>query len=241
MALINDTPNPPVDNSELKKKRKRGAPMVGRRFGRLLAVGIDRVEGTHRWLLCACDCGNEIVAQASNLCSGQTRSCGCLNSERRRDSSTKVHKHDMCDTRVYRIWCGMRQRCQNPNSPVWEYYGGRGINVCDRWDRFENFLADMGNPANNLTIERIDVNGNYEPSNCRWATYIEQGKNKRNNVILEFDGRRQTVSDWARELGMSPQALNHRLKAGWSVEEALTKPIARNSSPCRALVNGGAE
>jgi len=128
---------------------------------------------------------------------------------------------------IYTAWKNIKARCSNPNRPDYERYGGRGINVCQRWaESFENFLADMGpKPSPKHTIERKDVNGNYEPSNCVWATSTEQMNNKRNNVIIEFNDRRQTMANWAREAGIQLGTLHFRLKSGWSVPDALTTPV----------------
>ena len=123
----------------------------------------------------------------------------------------------------------MVARCVNRNIPSWENYGGRGITICDRWLKFEDFLADMGpKPSNGYSIDRIDVNGNYEPGNCRWATIHEQSRNKRTNRFIEWNGRTQIVSDWAKELGMSTSLLEARLgRLGWPLDKAMTTPVKR--------------
>ena len=121
----------------------------------------------------------------------------------------------------------MRARCSNPKEPSYPYYGGRGISVCERWDCFDNFLSDMGERPAGMTLERLDADGNYEPENCVWATIQQQNCNKRDNVQITFNGRTQTISKWAEELGLPDSALRHRLcKYGWSVERALTTPKA---------------
>ena len=115
----------------------------------------------------------------------------------------------------------MRQRCVNPNHKSYKYYGGRGIKVCDRWlESFESFLADMGEAPKGMSIERNDVGGNYEPSNCRWATMEDQSNNRRTNRFITHEGRTQTIAQWAEEIGMSRQALRYRLDNGWSIKEA---------------------
>jgi hypothetical protein len=126
----------------------------------------------------------------------------------------------------YSIWQAMVQRCTNPNNKGYLKYGGRGIGVCDRWREYENFLADMGRrPSDSHSLDRINNDKGYEPSNCRWATLIEQANNTRTNKHLTFRGRTQTVADWAREIGIKQNTLVGRIRKGWSVEKALTAPI----------------
>ena len=121
-------------------------------------------------------------------------------------------------TRTYRIWQGMKQRCFNNNNL---FYGGRGISVCERWKVFDNFLADMGLCPDGLTSERIDNNGNYEPDNCKWATYTEQLNNRRNNVVLHYKGKSQTISQWAKELNIKESSVRHRIRKGMTHKESL--------------------
>lgn len=131
--------------------------------------------------------------------------------------------HHMYGTREYIAWRNMKGRCLNPNDNRYHRYGGRGIRVCDRWLSFENFYADMG-PSNGLTLERINVDGNYEPENCCWIPMREQGVNTSKTRFLNFAGKTQSVAQWARELGVKPQTISMRLNQyGWSVEKTLTK------------------
>ena len=127
----------------------------------------------------------------------------------------------------YSIWMNLRSRCYNPKNTRYDMYGGRGITVCQRWrDDFMNFLEDMGRrPSSDHSIDRIDNDGNYEPSNCRWATRSEQARNRRSSRFLEFGGRRITLAEWAEEIGIDKRTLHIRLKAGWSIERALTEPL----------------
>jgi hypothetical protein len=156
--------------------------LTGQKFGRLTAL--QRVSKGSKWL-CSCECGGANTVKASLLLSGNTKSCGCLKRSILGDTS---RTHGMANSRTtgyvnrtYGIWQAMRARCNNPKNSRWNSYGGRGIKVCPRWDSFENFLADMGETPEGLTLERIDVNGNYEPTNCKWATWIEQAQNTRKN------------------------------------------------------------
>lgn len=129
----------------------------------------------------------------------------------------------------YSIWMNLRARCNNPNTTHYDRYGGRGIRVCQRWtDDFMNFLSDMGRrPSRSHSIDRIDNDGDYEPSNCRWATRSEQSRNRRSSRFIEFGGKTQTLADWADEKGMHQKTLHNRLRKGWTIERALTQPLRK--------------
>jgi len=134
----------------------------------------------------------------------------------------------MTRTPENQVWQNMRARCLNPNNPRYADYGGRGISVCERWDSFRSFLADMGQrPGPEYSIERIDNDGPYSPENCRWATRGEQRRNTRQTRALTFNGKTQCLTDWAAEVGLSLDGLRHRIKQGWPLEEVLTRPVGR--------------
>lgn len=153
--------------------------LVHRQFGKLHVVkfvGMHPKTGRSVWQ-CRCDCGNVRNVAGSNLMTGNSTSCGCLQVK---------HGHGATKTRVHNIWVGMKQRCLNPNNPSYKNYGGRGIKVCKRWLKFENFLADMGQPPAHKSLDRWpNKNGGYSPANCRWATIEQQSKNKRKAVALD--------------------------------------------------------
>lgn len=151
--------------------------ITGQRFGRLVVLRRlgSAKYGESTWL-CRCDCSKNKVILGHSLRQGLTKSCGCL--QRERASQTKK-KHGASTTETYYIWAGMRTRCKNPKATPYKNYGGRGISVCERWNSFDNFLADMGERPPGLSIDRIDNDGNYEPDNCRWATQSEQTGNQR--------------------------------------------------------------
>jgi len=177
--------------------------LTGQRFGRLVIVSRAKnsKSGRIRWN-CVCDCGGTTIASGINLQSGNTKSCGCLRKEMRT-------AHGMTRTSTYKTWGSMIQRCANPNNAN---YGGRGITVCERWKKFENFYEDMGKKPKGLSIERKDNSGNYCPKNCRWEAIKNQNRNKRSNVNIEYRGKTQCMSAWAEELGINYDALRYRLQ-----------------------------
>ena len=176
--------------------------LTGERFGRLLAL---RYIGNRRWW-CRCDCGNEKDVYFSHLRQGRIVSCGCYQKQRAAEAQTT---HGMSYTREFNSWRSMLERCSNKNNKQYKDYGGRGISVCARWQNsFENFYADMGPCPEGLTLERNDTNGNYEPSNCRWATRLEQSRNRR--CALLYDGK--TLKDLAKETGIPYGTLYGRFR-----------------------------
>ena len=161
----------------------RMTDLTGRVVGRLTIQEVGPKQGRKTMWSCLCECGNTKLVRADHLTRGLIRSCGCFWAERRVEANTT---HGMSGTRPYRIWRDMINRCHYEGYPERHLYGGRGIVVCQRWrESFENFIADMGIPEAHLSIDRKDVNGNYEPGNCRWATALEQSQNKRSKAELE--------------------------------------------------------
>lgn len=205
-----------------------GTPIdrTGRKYGRLTAVrrAENDKHGNSQWE-CLCDCGAVAIVSSPSLATGNTKSCGCLSKElagiRARERSTT---HGLSNTRTYKVWAGMRKRCRNPNDIAYYYYGGRGIKVCERWMKFENFLADMGEVPEGMSIERLDVNGDYCPENCVWLPNSEQRKNVRNNVHVVYEGEKMILSDFARKIGRRPSRISTWLKKGFTPEQMLTKP-----------------
>ena len=206
---------------EMNQKQLKS--LSGMVFGRLTVI--ERMgkskSGGATWL-CQCDCGNQSIVQGSALRSGVTRSCGCLNRE-------LVTTHGKSKERLYRIWNNMLRRCSNPSSQSYNYYGGRGIIVCPEWLNFESFYEwAIDNGYNDtLSIDRIDTNGNYEPKNVRFVSNKVQQNNKRNNHYIAYNGKTQTVAQWAEDLGINANTLYFRLSSGWSPEEALTTPVRK--------------
>lgn len=210
---------------------KRFKDLTGQRFGRLIVLSYAHTNqhGKAIWH-CRCDCGNEKDIIGCSLTRGLTKSCGCLHDEKSKDNckvmSNSNKKHEECKTRLYNIWHGMKARCGNPNNTSYEKYGGKGIKVCDEWQDYLSFRewALNNGYSESLTIDRINNNGNYEPSNCRWATIREQENNRTNNVLLTAFGKTQTMSQWAKEKNICKSTLFNRLKKGWDIEKALNVP-----------------
>lgn len=201
--------------------------VTGQRFGRLLVLrrAPDLAGYPKRAAYeCRCDCGRVVIALGKSMRSGNTSSCGCLGAESRRTTS---RTHGATYTREYQAWCNAKLRCYSPGAGRYQSYGGRGITMCDDWrDSFEAFYRDMGPCPAGCSIDRIDVNGPYNPSNCRWATRQQQQNNMRQTVRLTFNGRTLTMTEWATELGISVGTLRSRLMdSKWPVERALTTPV----------------
>ncbi len=198
---------------------------IGMRFGRLTvesrAPSKTRIP---RWT-CRCDCGAIREVEHYALAKRITVSCGCF----RRDNAGKTEAsvtHGMAGTRVYRIWLGVHARCENPNIKNFKRYGGRGITVCERWNNFENFLADMGIPEPGLSIDRIDNDGNYCPENCRWATAKQQQRNKSSNRLITAFGETKPIAVWAEDprISVDRYLIASRINNGWNDVLAITKP-----------------
>ena len=177
---------------------------------------------------CICICGNKFTSRSDSVRAGRTKSCGCYSKLIATQKATTHGYTKGNGKRTYDSWLSMKQRCTNTTRIDWHCYGGRGISFCDRWYFFENFLADMGEkPSKDYSLDRINVDGNYEPSNCRWATRLEQSNNTRSCKWIEFNGERLTQSGWAKRIGAkNPTAIRDRLRMGWTIEKSLTTPMA---------------
>ena len=200
---------------------------VGMVYGRLLVIAFagKAQNGKLQWL-CRCTCGKEVITTANNLASGKTRSCGCFLAESRSKNGTNSHKHGCQPKRLYKIWDGIRQRCLSPTCVLYKHYGGRGIQLCDAWKAdfrpFRDWALANGYDEG-LTIDRIDNNGNYEPSNCRWVSMSVQENNRNNNRLISYKNQTHTLAEWARILGMNYATLYSRLEK-MSFEEAVQMP-----------------
>lgn len=196
--------------------------LVGKKFGRLTVVEIsgrtNRQQVTWR---CLCECGNYTVVSNTGLQSGNTKSCGCLKHDiliRRNKKGSDPDKK----TRLYRIWQRMKYRCENEQSSDYKYYGGKGVSVCENWKNdFQSFKkwALINGYNDDLTIDRINVNGNYEPSNCKWATMAQQCINTTKNHFITYKGETHTLSEWSKKFKMDGSKIRYRLNHNWPLDK----------------------
>lgn len=184
-------------------------------FGWWTVIAAAPSHKARTYWLCRCSCGVEKPVAASNLTSGASQSCGCV---KRGRPAPWNRKHGQVNSPTWNSWLQMRRRCREHPRYV-------DITYDPRWDDFDVFLADMGERPAGHTLDRIDNNGNYEPGNCRWATYRAQANNRRNTQYVTFNGQTKSISQWARDVGLSSGALHNRIKRGWSVEDALHVPL----------------
>lgn len=195
--------------------------LTGKRFTRLVALYPtgEKRRGQIVWK-CQCDCGRQVDVCSYHLTSGNTKSCRCLNDELIRARSIT---HGLSNSPEYNSWSGMHTRCYNPNNPKYPRYGGRGIKVAPRWWHFEEFLSDMGKkPSPEMSINRIDNDGDYEPGNCEWADDFKQQSNTSTNRRIELDGESKILAQWSRESGLGEGTIRSRIASGWDKQSALT-------------------
>lgn len=208
--------------------------LVGKMFGRLYVEKLHEIRGTYRtrkriWE-CRCLCGNRIYVMTAKLKNGHTKSCGCLQRDsvidkNKRNNSTEYGAKK--STKIYSIWNSMVRRCYSPSCSGYKHYGGRGIKVCDRWKySFDNFYKDMWPRPAGTSLDRIDVNGDYSPENCRWASNAVQARNRTNNHWITYKGESLVLTDMAKKYGIRASILNARItQSKWSVEKAIETPI----------------
>lgn len=203
--------------------------LIGQQFGMLTVVGKAEPspDGQVIWR-CRCECGRETLVRGGNLRNGHTKSCGCYR-ERLRPGLHKTHGESK--TRLYKIYHGMKKRCYNPNAQFYERYGGRGITICDEWlNSFEVFRewALANGYRDDLSIDRIDNDGNYEPRNCRWEASKRQRRNRRDVIEVEYRGQKMCLADAAKMAGIPYNTVRKRIKSsGWDVNRALSEPLRR--------------
>lgn len=207
--------------------------IVGKRFNKLLVISEIAPKDKHSWFLCECDCGKYTEVRGTNLTNNKIKSCGCLRIEHCVKTRTTHHQ---TKTKLYSIWRSMIKRCYNKNRRDYNLYGGRGITVCDKWlgeQGFENFRdwaynngykeEILPNGLNKWTIDRVCGNGNYEPNNCRWTTCKSQQRNKKNNIMILYNGETKCLSEWCEQLNLKYSKTIYRIKKGWEVNRAFEK------------------
>ncbi len=213
-----------------KPTHKRFTDIDGEVFNRLTVLGFAELNRRSFWW-CECICGNIVRPSIEDLRSRKVQSCGCLHLETGKNNRT----HGLSNSRTYRSWNMMLQRCNNPTMESYKYYGEKGITVYKQWYKFDAFLADMGERPTGTSLERRDNNGNYEPSNCYWGTPIQQANNKGNNHLITYNNCTQTLQMWARELNCHHTTILQRLKYGWGIEKTLSTPIRSHSHRTSSL------
>lgn len=200
---------------------------IGKVYHYLTIKSFSHKKGTHKYYNCKCICGTSKVVRINDLRSGNTKSCGCYKSK---TTSKRISTHGMSKTKLYKKWKDMRRRCNNPNRKCYKNYGGRGIKVCKEWEEdfmnFYNWAMENGYDED-LTIDRVDNDGNYEPNNCRWITRKEQNNNKQQSRYVTINGIAKTLKDWSIESGLPYDALRRRLDRGWKEDELLI-PLMTN-------------
>lgn len=191
--------------------------LLGQRFGMLVVIGSPERRGKRIFWPCRCDCGRLRTVHSQTLRLGVTHHCGC-------QPKRAPERLPMRGTPTYQSWLGIKARCADPDNP---YYGGRGITVCERWERsFDDFLADMGEAPPGTSIERVNNNGNYEPGNCRWATRVEQSQNRSCAITITVHGETLNLAEWSRRTGVDYHCLYKRIVTlGWSPEAAIPRPL----------------
>ena len=209
----------------------RPLDLTGHRFGRLVVIErfLNSKSGKAKWR-CKCDCGNETIVFSTSLVRGLTHSCGCLNRE---VTMERFSTHRQSESRLYETWSGMKKRCYNPNSKSFSAYGGRGISICEEWlSNFANFKewAENNGYDDSLTLDRINNDGDYTPTNCRWVTPREQALNTSRNHMVAIDGITKPRNEWSRLHGVNPKTVRDRLVRGWAYERAIKTPPDRRWS-----------
>jgi hypothetical protein len=199
---------------------------IGKVFGRLKVLSVHSVRNKRSYYECACNCGKTIVTRSDALKAGRTKSCGCLKKESSIQNGKNKRTHGMTNTRIHRIWLGVKSRCNNTNDTAFKDYGQKGITVCEEWENDFSLFLDwsISNGYNDgLTLDRKNPLKNYSPDNCRWATQKQQANNRTNNKHLVLKGIKRTVSEWEDISGVNRTTILHRYKKGLSDDEILQK------------------
>lgn len=210
---------------------------VGQKIGNCVFVARTNIITPIRQYISVfrCVCGNEFLADIAAVKNGSIKYCSVKCEIRKQEVFVNITKHGMWKSPEYKVWMAMKNRCNSQTAQSWEDYGGRGIKVCERWlNSFDNFFQDMGfRPTNKHSLDRFpDNDGNYESSNCRWATKKDQDRNRRSNINLTYMGKTKCVAEWVSIYNTSHGLVTDRLKRGWSIENALTIPPKKMTKKC---------
>jgi hypothetical protein len=233
-ARLTSLDAPTVKNRPTAMHRIRD--LRGVTLGILTVDDYSHHDGLLHWWNVTCECGTKKQLTASTISHGKQKSCGCMTKAILRESATthgQSSGRGRRGSQAYRCWKGMFDRCTDSSRRDWMDYGGRGITICERWNSFDDFFADMGAAEEGLTLDRINTNGNYEPSNCRWATAKEQANNRRNNRAVTYKGETKNIGQWAESLGIYPDTLWRRLQAGMAPDRAFWPGPLRVTSATR--------
>lgn len=207
---------------------KNFVDLTGKKYNYLTIIKFSHYKSNYRYWLCRCDCGVEKSIREDLIVKNKTISCGCYNIIKIKKTNTK---HGLWSHRLHNVWSSIKTRCYNKKSHAYKNYGGRGITMCDEWkNNFKSFYdwAMSNGYQDNLTIDRINNNGNYEPLNCRWVDMKTQSNNKRNNKMITYKNETLSVSEMARKYDITVDRLSKRLYAGWSVQKAIETPVNKN-------------
>ena len=219
------------------EKAKEYEDLTGRKYNRLLVLHLDETDHDRIKWICRCDCGNISSVRSWDLKNNRVKSCGCLTKETARIQGLRNTKHGgdrrnatREEKRLYNIWSGMKTRCNNPNDDTYKYYGAKGISYCSEWEdfaEFQNWALENGY-ANNLTLDRIDGSGNYEPDNCRWCSYYVQNNNRKNTIRLTINNETHSLGEWCKISGIPYKVAYARYRSGWDPCDAIFKKINKN-------------
>ena len=208
--------------------------MIGLTFGKLTAISELKERcssGDVMWEF-LCVCGNKIIRSGYSVRASKTYSCGCV----KRGRAGQQVTHGMTNTKVYQVWGGMKNRCNNPKNRHYKDYGGRGITVSTSWDKFENFIRDMGDKAEGQSLDRIDNNKGYSKENCHWSSWSVQQNNRRNNKLIKYKGEIKTMAKWAEHFKINKSTFKSQIRKGWSISKILQRPVGRNKDIYRGII-----
>lgn len=198
--------------------------IIDQKYNRWTVISFAFRKKSNNYYNCRCSCGVEKVVAYTNLKYEKSKSCGCLRNE---ETTKRLTTHNKSYSRIYWVWNAMINRCLNSNANSFKNYGGRGITVCKEWLTFENFYNDMGTPLKGSSLDRIDNEKGYCKENCSWTNRSSQNRNRRSNIYIEFEGKKQCAKDWAKEYNLPDTIVSQRIRNGWEPSEAILTPVRK--------------